>query len=348
MMAQRTADDHVSDARREADKLLSDARSKAEEVTREARAKADALERDARQRHQEAMGGLDAKRTALQKHIEELKQFEREYRTRLKAYLESQLRDLDGRGQGLEAEMTRADGNRSVAGHRWSRRGESRRLLRRGAFRLASRPAAEYHGTGAHRATDDSRRHQAAGVSRDRRKSAAHPRRGHAARARPAQVVRARCWSARSWRACWPPSRWSSVPARRPPRARGDRLLTTTSGDSRAGDEDAEQDELATAGRRPARRREPGRSPAGDRHGRTAADVARSRPPTPVAGQRCADPGGVGTGPPADDDDAGRSAVDDEARRRRRRRGPAGRAGGAARLAGRRRPGRPDGRRRSW
>src|SRR5262245_60777446 len=46
MMAQRTADDHVSDARREADKLLSDARTKAEEVTREARAKADALERD--------------------------------------------------------------------------------------------------------------------------------------------------------------------------------------------------------------------------------------------------------------------------------------------------------------
>src|SRR5688572_1664351 len=116
MMAQRTADDHVNDARREADKLLSDARSKAEEVTREARAKADALERDARQRHQEAMGGLETKRTALQKHIEELKQFEREYRTRLKAYLESQLRDLDGRGQGLEAEMTRADANRSVGG----------------------------------------------------------------------------------------------------------------------------------------------------------------------------------------------------------------------------------------
>ncbi len=114
MMAQRTADDHVNDARREADKLLSDARAKAEEVTREARAKADALERDARQRHQEAMGGLDAKRTALQKHIEELKQFEREYRTRLKAYLESQLRDLEGRGQGLEAEMTRVDNGRTT------------------------------------------------------------------------------------------------------------------------------------------------------------------------------------------------------------------------------------------
>jgi DivIVA domain-containing protein len=113
MMAQRTADDHVADARREADKLLTESRSKAEEVTREARAKADALERDARQRHQEAMGGLDAKRTALQKHIEELKQFEREYRTRLKAYLESQLRDLDGRGQGLDAEVGRGGEGRS-------------------------------------------------------------------------------------------------------------------------------------------------------------------------------------------------------------------------------------------
>src|SRR4029450_10034202 len=39
MMAQRTADDHVADARREADKVLSDAPSKAEGGTREARAK---------------------------------------------------------------------------------------------------------------------------------------------------------------------------------------------------------------------------------------------------------------------------------------------------------------------
>jgi DivIVA domain-containing protein len=116
MMAQRTADEHVSDARREADKLLTDARTKADEVTLDARTKAEALERDARQRHQEVMGSLDAKRTALQKHIEELKQFEREYRTRLKAYLESQLRDLDGRGQGIEAELTRGAANGDTKG----------------------------------------------------------------------------------------------------------------------------------------------------------------------------------------------------------------------------------------
>jgi DivIVA domain-containing protein len=109
MLAQRTADEHVEEARREADKLLSDARAKADELTRDARSKAEALEREARQRHQEAMGGLDAKRAALQKHIEELKAFEREYRTRLKAYLDSQLRDLDSRGQAMENEVARAE-----------------------------------------------------------------------------------------------------------------------------------------------------------------------------------------------------------------------------------------------
>jgi DivIVA domain-containing protein len=113
MMAQRTADDHVADARREADGLLSEARSKAEEVTRQARAKADALERDARQRHQEAMDGLDAKRTAVQRHIEELMYFARDYRTRLTAYLESQLRDHDARQEELMAELAGADSDRS-------------------------------------------------------------------------------------------------------------------------------------------------------------------------------------------------------------------------------------------
>jgi len=138
MMAQRTADEHVSDARREADKLLTDARAKADELTRDARAKAEALERDARQRHQEVMGSLDSKRTALQKHIEELKQFEREYRTRLKAYLESQLRDLDGRGQGIEAELTRqapANGDVKASGANLAAAGASRSGMGDGSVR---------------------------------------------------------------------------------------------------------------------------------------------------------------------------------------------------------------------
>jgi DivIVA domain-containing protein len=116
MLAQRTADDHVGEARREAEKLLSDARAKADELTRNARSKAEALEQEARQRHQEAMGSLDAKRSALQKHIEELKSFEREYRTRLKAFLETQLRDLTDRGQAIETESRGADRSAAVTG----------------------------------------------------------------------------------------------------------------------------------------------------------------------------------------------------------------------------------------
>jgi DivIVA domain-containing protein len=115
-VAQRTADDHVGEARREADSLLSEARSAAQQIAGEARAKADALERDARQRHQEAMGGLDAKRTAAQQQIKELTAFEHEYRSRLRTHVESQVRDLDGPERGLEAQTTRVDSERSGGG----------------------------------------------------------------------------------------------------------------------------------------------------------------------------------------------------------------------------------------
>ncbi len=89
-MAERMAEDHVDDARREADKLLSEARATAEEVVRRARSNADAVEGEARRRFQEAMDGLAADRTAMQKHVEQLKDFECGYRTRLAAYLDGQ------------------------------------------------------------------------------------------------------------------------------------------------------------------------------------------------------------------------------------------------------------------
>lgn len=101
-MAERTADTHLGDAQRAAHDLLSDARSTAQRITGDAVAQADALEQDARQRHHEAMGGLDTRRTVAQHEIEDLEGFEREYRTRLGAYVESQLRDLDGRDLELD------------------------------------------------------------------------------------------------------------------------------------------------------------------------------------------------------------------------------------------------------
>jgi DivIVA domain-containing protein len=104
--AERSADNHVGEAHREAHDLLSRARSTARQLTSDAQAKADALEQDARQRHHETIGGLDARRIAAQHQIDELKAFEREYRTRLRAHVEGQLRglhrsepDQDGRGE---------------------------------------------------------------------------------------------------------------------------------------------------------------------------------------------------------------------------------------------------------
>ncbi|HIW64135.1 MAG TPA: DivIVA domain-containing protein [Candidatus Stackebrandtia excrementipullorum] len=116
MVAQRTADEHLDSARSEADTVLNDARTQSEEMVTQARNQAETLERESQQRHQEIMGNLEAKRSALHKHIEELKTFERQYRTRLKAYLESQLRDLTGRGEGVIDGEAASEGQAEVRG----------------------------------------------------------------------------------------------------------------------------------------------------------------------------------------------------------------------------------------
>jgi DivIVA domain-containing protein len=131
-MAQETAEKYVSDAKSEADRMIGDARSTADRMIGEARSKADSMvgeartqattvERDARgkattlvqdaeRRHNEIIGGLEERKGTLEKRIEELRTFEREYRTRLKSYLESQLRDLDGRGSAEPAAVAAVAG----------------------------------------------------------------------------------------------------------------------------------------------------------------------------------------------------------------------------------------------
>jgi DivIVA domain-containing protein len=84
-IAQRTADETVNEARRDADKML-----------QKARQDADQLERETKEQHRNAVGNLESERERLERKIDELRSFEREYRARLKSYLEGQLRDLDG------------------------------------------------------------------------------------------------------------------------------------------------------------------------------------------------------------------------------------------------------------
>jgi len=93
--ARREADETLGRARREADDILTKARRQAEQVTSDARARAESLERDAQERHRQAMGSLVQAREELERRVDDLRAFEREYRSRLKAYLEGQLRDLE-------------------------------------------------------------------------------------------------------------------------------------------------------------------------------------------------------------------------------------------------------------
>jgi DivIVA domain-containing protein len=101
--ARATADRMIGEARSKADAMMADARNRADAMERDARGKAAALTQDAERKHNEIIGGLEQRKTTLEKRIEELRTFEREYRTRLKSYLESQLRDLEGRGSAEPA-----------------------------------------------------------------------------------------------------------------------------------------------------------------------------------------------------------------------------------------------------
>lgn len=85
-LAQRTADEAVAQARAEAEEILASARRNAQE-----------LEGEARERQAAVLGQLDRSRQDLEARVEQLRGFEREYHTRLRAYLEGQLRSLDNR-----------------------------------------------------------------------------------------------------------------------------------------------------------------------------------------------------------------------------------------------------------
>ena len=99
-LAQQTADQAIADARREADEtlllvrreadnVLAKARYQAQLITGGARERAECLERDAQERHRQAIGSLVMQREELERQVDDLRAFEREYHSRLAAYVES-------------------------------------------------------------------------------------------------------------------------------------------------------------------------------------------------------------------------------------------------------------------
>src|SRR3954452_12611871 len=94
-MAQRTADDHMRDARREVEAVLSAARDKSSQITSEAQLKAGTIESDARRNHTEAMNNLETRRAALLDEIDRLGQLAQSYHAALENHVNQQLQDLN-------------------------------------------------------------------------------------------------------------------------------------------------------------------------------------------------------------------------------------------------------------
>lgn len=86
-LARKLHDEHVREGMVKRDELIAEGHATAARIVREA---------EAQQRSE--LNRLEQEKAVVEHRIQELKSFEREYRTKLKNYIESQLSDLDAAG----------------------------------------------------------------------------------------------------------------------------------------------------------------------------------------------------------------------------------------------------------
>lgn len=103
-LARRLHEEHVREGVEKRDQLIAEGHATAARIVAEAESK---------QRAQ--ISALDQERSGLERRIDELRTFERDYRKGLKVYIEGQLRDLDAPVQGGGAQPGGASGSRSAA-----------------------------------------------------------------------------------------------------------------------------------------------------------------------------------------------------------------------------------------
>ena len=85
----------LEEANTQADRALEEANTQASRALEDANAQAARLVEEAQTQTRERISTLDQERVALEGRIEELRNFEREYRSKLKGYIEGQLHELD-------------------------------------------------------------------------------------------------------------------------------------------------------------------------------------------------------------------------------------------------------------
>jgi DivIVA domain-containing protein len=86
-MAQRLHDEYVSAGVEQRDKIIA-----------EAQIEANGLVNEAEEKSRKTLTALEQQKTVLERKVEQLRGFERDYRARLKTYIEGQLRDLEAKG----------------------------------------------------------------------------------------------------------------------------------------------------------------------------------------------------------------------------------------------------------
>jgi DivIVA domain-containing protein len=103
-LAQKLHDEYVRNGEQQRDRIVNEAREHAQRLVREAEEK-----------QRQTLGSLEQERSLLERKIDELRAFEREYRSRLKSYLEGQLRELEAKAavvpnRGPQASLPSAGG----------------------------------------------------------------------------------------------------------------------------------------------------------------------------------------------------------------------------------------------
>ena len=86
-MAQRLHDEYVSAGVEQRDKIIA-----------EAQIEANGMVNEAEEKSRKTLTALEQQKTVLERKVEQLRGFERDYRARLKTYIEGQLRELEAKG----------------------------------------------------------------------------------------------------------------------------------------------------------------------------------------------------------------------------------------------------------
>ncbi|WP_298039030.1 DivIVA domain-containing protein [uncultured Microbacterium sp.] len=98
-LAQRLHDEHVAEGEMKKNQLISEASIEVERIRT-----------DAQMQQREEMNRFERERNALEARISELRNFERDYRTQLRGYIEGQLRDLDEKANVTDSTSVSAIG----------------------------------------------------------------------------------------------------------------------------------------------------------------------------------------------------------------------------------------------